>query len=65
MLQFVTPKHADIWAGAGIIGFVSANIAVIDQWLQGGAFLMTIALGVISIVARIRKNKQEKDDGSE
>lgn len=55
----ITPRHADIWAGSSVIAFVSAHIALIDQYLQAGAFIATILTAGISIVARLRKNKRE------
>ena len=59
----ITPQHSDIWGGGAIVTFaaaVFAHIHDINEVLQSIAFIITITLGIISMLARLRKNREEK-----
>lgn len=63
MTLMISPKTADIWAGGGIIGFVAANAVQIEPIMHVLAEGATFLVALIAIVARLRKNKQEKKRG--
>lgn len=62
MSGLITAKHADIWFGGSLLTFIGANLVTINELLQAAAYLVTTILGVISIVARLRKNRDGGED---